>query len=346
MLTNQIMMSAIQGDRKTAAVLPTTCKTIYSWVVPVLYSTVVLTHPKQAVAFADCLRRSAHWHRCAEQGLEGGKQDPCFPRCAVGAYVRRLWLGPTSTELNCALEAWYRDHERDGRHRGQPIDSLLSHCTALRSLVTQHCPLGVDMKTLINSLSQTLESLCIFPCIALEEDENIAFINSTLHVPNISRLTSLREVTSVHQPFSFGMEQLLASGGMPSLRDATEVCTYPTINEPREALLWGIITNQFCRAVRHDTFSTCPRRNVVVVARRDDEAILWEIEEELLDCFDTPIPGWVWPSHLTICGKQGRNEEQGLDEIKYLYNDWFSQVDHSSPCCVDLEQIEEHVSLC
>ncbi|EPS95127.1 hypothetical protein FOMPIDRAFT_1062869 [Fomitopsis schrenkii] len=253
-IIHPILLSAIQGDRKTATVLAITSKTVYSWVAPVLYSTVILPNTWQAIAFADTLQSSSR--RMGQ--AEGGRRSPCFPQCPLGAYVHRLWLGPTETEPDCLLETWYERCEQDGDpflratdHAPRlPIGSLLPHCTSLRSLA-QHCTLVADIEALINCLPQTLESLCMFPCSPMRRS-GIGLVSPVPYIPSSSRLTSLREVTFMQWRFSRDMERHLEAGEMPSLRDATQVCTYPT-GDHYDAMAWGNIVGQFRRAMRRDS---------------------------------------------------------------------------------------------
>lgn len=117
-LVYEVFLHAASKDRAVSAKLCLVCRTTHSWMLPALYSTVVLTSSSEIVCFSNSLSRSSS--RCLpETGTSG---------ITPASHVRHLWLGPTSSsaehDLSYASSAW-------------PVTliyRILAHCRELRAL--------------------------------------------------------------------------------------------------------------------------------------------------------------------------------------------------------------------
>ena len=318
------MMSAMQGHRTTAAALAATCKVAYSWIVPAMYCTVVLDSPERIGAFQATLQRSKEYAE-SQRGARLLAQP-------LGAYVRHLWLGPTRVEQVCTVEATGLDVNPPRMHIILPL------CPSLLSVVVQQCASSFNLELLIDRLPQPLESLCIFPCAS--STPRTEFMNAYFDIPNISRLTSLRDVTIVSRMLSPGLMQRL--GKMPSLRGGiTQIFKFPKAIDAAslmsvEGRMFGYAIQQMRSALRnHLPGVLClPRRDVVFVVDRP-QSDANELSRKLLRTVSTGIDtssGWEWPPYITIrC-----TSERGIEgkELGILYNNWVTRHYPPSHCCV------------
>lgn len=318
------MMFAIQGDRATAAVLAATCRIAYSWVVPVLYSIVVLESSKRLVAFEASVRRS-------KNNFEG-QRGSCLLAKPLGAYVRHLWLGPTRVEHTCTVEASSLGVEPPCVH------CILSLCPSLLSAVVQQCANDLSLVRVVGCLPQTLESLCIFPCasFAMHADR----MNAGLNIPNIHHLTSLRDVTIVRRMLSPALMERLEK--MPSLRGGiTQMIKFPKRVSPpnvtaaveKHSFIYSLEETRNAVRRHHSGVLSPLRRNLLFAVDRP-QADLKELPLKLMQAIspgiDTSSPGWTWPSHITVRCMSDRVEGK---ELGLLYNDWVAQRNSLPPLC-------------
>ena len=334
------MMSAIQNDRATAAVLAVTCKTAYSWVVPVLYSTVVLEKARQVVTFEATLRRSQSQ---AGSG-EGKASHRSLLARPLGTYVRHLWLGPTRVQHCCTVEA-----------SPEPISTtapwILLFCPSLSSVAFQECAMAFHLRHLVDCLPRRLRSLCIFPCASSMRRDDLMRLH--FDVPNICRLTALHDLTVVGRILSARTVQVLA--GMPSVcgGGVTQILKFP--NRLAAGALLSADGQNFAYALhgirgavlRHRPGSPGALRmaNVFVVnhAQACVKDISLRVQRTVLAKIDTSSPEWEWPPHIIVCVKDGCVEG---DELEILYDDWLARCNPSAPCCIVFRPRKARVSPC
>ncbi|KZT71907.1 hypothetical protein DAEQUDRAFT_723522 [Daedalea quercina L-15889] len=170
-----------------ATVLAVTCKTVYAWVIPVLYSTVVLTTESQIITFEDTLRASSkivhHSGHPTEHPLD--------------SYIRCLWVGPNRCRLGRTwrnlkdMESSDSDGATGGASGAQApgpdvwayFEDTLTSCATLRALSIVDYP-DVILPSIIRHCPTSLESISIYPSYTLHLD-----------LPDISHLTSLHDIT-------------------------------------------------------------------------------------------------------------------------------------------------------
>ena len=319
-------MSAMQGHRTTAAALAATCKVAYSWIVPAMYCTVVLDSPERIGAFQATLQRSKEYAE-SQRGARLLAQP-------LGAYVRHLWLGPTRVEQVCTVEATGLDVNPPFMHMIPPL------CPSLLSVVVQQCASDFNLELLVDRLPQTLESLCIFPCAS--STPRAAFMNAYFDIPNISRLTSLRDVTIVSRMLSSALVQRLRK--MPSLcrcGGITQILKFPKAADLVlvEGRMFAYAIQQTRNAVRHHSPGVpCPlRRDLVFVVDRAQSDVN-ELSRRLLRTVSVEIgtspsgSSWECPPYIAVrC-----MSERGIEgkELGILYDNWVTRHNPPSHCCV------------
>jgi len=116
-LIAEIFCYAAQQDRSTAAKLCLVCRTSRMWMLPILYTTVVVTTSSEIVSFASAVMSSSF-------SVESGDmQGP-----SLASLVRHLWIGPRSStaqnDLVYGSSAWPVTF----------IHQILHFCTSLRAL--------------------------------------------------------------------------------------------------------------------------------------------------------------------------------------------------------------------
>ena len=320
------MMSAIQGDKATAAVLAATCRIAYSWVVPILYFVVILESPERLVAFEAALRDSKEY---AES-----QRGPRLLAEPLGAYVRHLWLGTTRAKPTCPVEDIFDA-------KPPCVHFILPLCPSLVSVAMQQCPGPPHLELMVDCLPQTLESLCIFPCASFTTQPDL--MNVDLDIPNIHRLSSLRDVTVVRRMLSSSMIERLAK--MPSLcggitqivrfRMGVQAGSYMSV----DGRICTYVLQQTRNAVRqhHPGVLRPLRRHVLFAVDRPQAAVeelSRRVQQSISRGVNTSSPGGVLPSHITV--RCMSNHVEG-EELGLLYEDWITQRIPPSICCVDLQ---------
>lgn len=307
------MMLAIQGNREIATALAATCKAAYSWVVPVLYSTVILDSPERIVAFQTVLQKSKE-----EAESQRGALVLTEP---LGAYVRHLWLGPTQVEQVCSVEA--------------TLDLVLPLCSSLLSVVVQQCVSAIDLESVVDYLPSTLQSLCIFPCASCAASTN--FMKMPLDISNISRLASLHDITVVRRRLSVDLLHRLEE--MPNLCGGITQIIRSRNPDSRGEMLIRLSTIHQAKNAAHEHIAGFPkslRREIVFVtndARNNMDELYLNMQGAILGNTRSFPAGRGWPPHITIRFKNSRAEG---DELKILYDGWIARCHPFSPCRVNV----------
>ncbi|KAH9833255.1 uncharacterized protein C8Q71DRAFT_774792 [Rhodofomes roseus] len=208
-----ILLDAIDGDRATAAILSRMCKTVNLWIVPVLYSTVIVTI-SDLKSFERTLLASK------DRAEPVGKHNAThLLKRPLGAYVRHLWIGSKGTH-HTSRPPWRTidpvEHAEEASSMVlKATITIVSLCPNLRALAIAHYPSSI-MRQLVPCIAETLESLSFCP--------GTGHLTS-LDLADMSHCHSLRDVTFLQTELTDGtLSRLLR---MPSVQHIT--CIYNNV---------------------------------------------------------------------------------------------------------------------
>ncbi|KAH9933735.1 uncharacterized protein B0H18DRAFT_600324 [Fomitopsis serialis] len=317
-----------------AAALSQTCKTVYAWIIPILYSTVVLTTPTQAASFQRAVLTSFN------SDSEGHTTATRLTERPLHTYVHHLWVG--RNRRSRANRTGTRPQlGGTGRERvGQTIIGrsrlwnatlgIVELCPSLRTLAMIGYPATI-IGVIVPHLPVTLESLSI-------RVRN----HATLDLPDISHLTALRDIVFVHTELTDKTVCLLLRS--PSVQSITHLynCSRPMppdLGFPPDSK-WdndnlGMGVCQL-RLVGKHASRGFKRMRIVSLFGRDTSA-----ETELSGLQDY-MASDVYDARIVVSAKEGCDGSGGMDHIKRWYDDWVAGLGHASRSCVPLTQ--EHPS--
>lgn len=296
----------------------TTCKTIYSWILPVLYSSVVLTTPHQVIAF-----------RCTV--LCGRSEDtprlaPVVNRTYV-SYVQNLWLGPTSStcclihpdeETNVAEDTQLEDPQ--AMTVWASVIKFVDHCTSLHTLAIIDCP-GSVVQILLSLLPSTLDSLYIFL------QDNPATYQLEIYPVIIAHIASIRRIIFVHTSLT-DMTMLLLS----RIISITRICALAPRRSSTRFPGWiharNVADHLFHLARSKPDPNILPTTFIYVEncdLRSDDSAIYH------LDVICPFSVAWLNKRGMTLSVVDGRDESGRLDSVETVFTIWLATL-HSVGC--------------
>ena len=331
----QIVLAAARRNQSTAVILARTCKAIYAWVTPVLYSTVVLTTKGEFSAFEYALHSSAASFRKKHGSLSRFKAP-------LGTYVRNLWLGQTRSKDgqhraaarvgNVVMLAGGGNAMRGGDIWDHTLN-IVTMCTSIRALALANFPPSI-LQFLLLRVPTSLESLTI----------RLGGRDAQLDIPNLSRLTSLRRLTFLDT--HIGVNSLVHMLQLPSLRTLTRLCdrcseSLPYAWPPRHALTY--LQDSMSQLTYLSRASEAFERLAVVSLLHCDLPL-----EERLARLEAHMAQYCGPGspstdgRVVVSAKDARDEFGDVDGVKTLYDDWIAGLD---PCNIGCAQYtQQHVS--
>ncbi|KZT23687.1 hypothetical protein NEOLEDRAFT_528172 [Neolentinus lepideus HHB14362 ss-1] len=164
----------VEEDFRTACPLALVSKAVHSWIIPLLYTTVLLRTTRQIERFFETLRdEDAISTRLGEQSR------------LLGNSVRRLWIGPTVDNGIVNHHASFTYWSSSMTHWPiTMVHQILMHCTSLQSLAVIELDQN-KWRMLESAVPASLKSLWLGPV------HGPLIIKNFLRGPHVSRYTSI-----------------------------------------------------------------------------------------------------------------------------------------------------------
>ena len=309
-----------------------TCKDMYTWVTPVLYSSVVLAAKADQAAFEYALRCSSASFEI-HQGCSRGLGSP------LGGYVRNLWLGETrssgSQHTGAATQAPDR---RDvagqglGRDTWAHATSILRMCPSLHALALVNF-LRRDFRHLSPELPRSLASL------SLRLDGRNAYRT----LPDLTHLPSLRHLTILHTHIP--ADTLVRILQLPRLRVFTRLCDR---RSDSTLYAWPLSRALTClqdamEQLTHLTRPSGALERIEIASLHCDLPL--EKRPERLDALLAQHGSYGalrTDGRVAVSARDARDEFDEVDTVKTLYDDWVAGLDPRTVGCAPYTQ--NHVS--